>query len=344
MSSYVDNDFALRIFSYQRNFKQVSTMPFKLNCSCMICGDSATDRLKARFWYYEHKGTMFCHCFNCDYSMGFARFLEEQDESLYREYLLEKRKEETFGKKETPKVVETEISEKLTKKLIIEKLDFCERLDRLPANHPIIKYVVNRAIPKSAYKRLWFTANWQEMVNATKPTFDNPRQECRLVIPIYNKEHKIEAYQGRALSSLARQKYMTIKAHEDASKVYGVDMVDDSKQWVYVMEGPIDSLFIPNAIAITGGSLDLDQVPYKDKRIWVLDNEPRHNDTIKRMEKLIAAGERVCFWDEAPWHSKDINDMVAKEGADPRDIEEYIADNWAVGLLAQLRMSKYRKI
>lgn len=342
--SYVDNEFALRIFSYQRNFRQVSTMPFKLNCSCPICGDSATDRLKARFWYYEHKGTMFCHCFNCDYSMGFARFLEEQDESLYREYLLEKRKEETFGKKETPKVVETEISEKFTKKLIIEKLDFCERLDRLPTNHPIIKYVVNRAIPKSAYKRLWFTANWQEMVNATKPTFDNPRQECRLVIPIYNKEHKIEAYQGRALSSLARQKYMTIKAHEDASKVYGVDMVDDSKQWVYVMEGPIDSLFIPNAIAITGGSLDLDQVPYKDKRIWVLDNEPRHNDTIKRMEKLIAAGERVCFWDEAPWHSKDINDMVAKEGADPRDIEEYIVDNWAVGLLAQLRMSKYRKI
>jgi hypothetical protein len=344
MSSYVDNEFALRIFSYQRNFKQVSTMPFKLNCSCMICGDSATDRLKARFWYYEHKGTMFCHCFNCDYSMVFARFLEEQDESLYREYLLEKRKEETFGKKETPRVVETEISEKFTKKLIIERLDFCERLDRLPENHPIVKYVENRSIPKAAYKRLWFTSQWQELVNKNKPTFDNPRQECRLVIPIYNKEHKIEAYQGRALSSLARQKYMTIKAHEDASKVYGVDMVDDSKQWVYVMEGPIDSLFIPNAIAITGGSLDLDQVPYKDKRIWVLDNEPRHNDTIKRMEKLIAAGERVCFWDEAPWHSKDINDMVAKEGADPRDIEEYIVDNWAVGLLAQLRMSKYRKI
>lgn len=342
--SYVDNEFALRIFSYQRNFRQVSTMPFKLNCSCMICGDSSTDRLKARFWYYEYKGTMFCHCFNCDYSAGFGRFLENHDESLYREYLLEKRKEEAFGKKETPKVVETEISEKFTKKLIIERLDFCERLDRLPANHPIVKYVENRAIPKAAYKRLWFTSQWQELVNKNKPTFDNPKKECRLVIPIYNREGKIESYQGRALSSSARQKYMTIKAHEDASKIYGVDTVDESKQWVYVMEGPIDSLFIPNAIAITGGSLDLDQVPYKDKRIWVLDNEPRHNDTIKRMEKLIAAGERVCFWDEAPWHSKDINDMVAKEGADPRDIEEYIVDNWAVGLLAQLRMSKYRKI
>ena len=344
MSSYVDNEFALRIFSYQRNFKQVSTMPFKLNCSCMICGDSSTDKLKARFWYYEYKGTMFCHCFNCDYSMGFSKFLEEQDEGMYREYLLEKRKEETFGKKETPRVVETEISEKFTKKLIIERLDFCERLDRLPANHPIVKYVENRAIPKAAYKRLWFTSQWQELVNKNKPTFDNPKKECRLVIPIYNREGKIESYQGRALSSAARQKYMTIKAHEDASKIYGIDTVDESKQWVYVMEGPIDSLFIPNAIAITGGSLDLDSVPYKDKRVWVLDNENRHTDTIKRMNKLIASGERVCFWDEAPWKSKDINDMVAKEGADPKDIEDYIMHNWATGLMAQLRMAKFCKI
>lgn len=344
MSSYVDNEFALRIFSYQRNFRQVSTMPFKLNCSCPVCGDSATDRLKARFWYYEYKGTMFCHCFNCDYSSGFGRFLENHDESLYREYLLEKRKEETFGKKETPRVVETEISEKFTKKLIIERLDFCERLDRLPENHPIVKYVENRSIPKAAYKRLWFTSQWQELVNKNKPTFDNPKKECRLVIPIYNREGKIESYQGRALSSAARQKYMTIKAHEDASKIYGVDTVDESKQWVYVMEGPIDSLFIPNTIAITGGSLDLDSVPYKDKRIWVLDNENRHTDTIKRMNKLIASGERVCFWDEAPWKSKDINDMVAKEGANPKDIEDYIIHNWATGLMAQLRMTKFCKI
>ena len=344
MSSYVDNEFALRIFSHQRNFKQVSTMPFKLNCSCMICGDSATDRLKARFWYYEYKGTMFCHCFNCDYSAGFGRFLENHDESLYREYLLEKRKEETFGKKETPRVVETEISEKFTKKLIIERLDFCERLDRLPANHPIVKYVENRAIPKAAYKRLWFTSQWQELVNKNKPTFDNPKKECRLVIPIYNREGKIESYQGRALSSAARQKYMTIKAHEDASKIYGVDTVDESKQWVYVMEGPIDSLFIPNAIAITGGSLDLDQVPYKDKRVWVLDNEPRHPDVKKRVKKLIDSGERVVLWDKSGWKGKDVNDIVKAGEASAEEILQYFEDNIVYGLMAQLRFSTWFKI
>ena len=76
----------------------------------------------------------------------------------------------------------------------------------------------------------------------------------------------------------------------------------------------------------------------------MLDNEGRHPDTIKRMNKLIAAGEKVLFWDEAPWRSKDINDMICKEGATPSDIEEYILENWAAGLMAQLRMSKFSKI
>lgn len=344
MTSFVDNEFALRYFSYQRNFKQVSTMPYKLNCSCPICGDSTTDSYKARFWYYIWKDSALVHCFNCDYSSGWSNFLREQDEVLFREYLMEKRKEETFGRKETF-VEKVEISDKLNSKLVIEKLDFCKRLDRLPENHPIIKYVENRAIPKSVYHRLWFTSQWQELVNKTKEnTFENPKTECRLVIPIYNKDKKIEAYQGRALSSNAKQKYMTIKAHEDASKVYGVDCVDDSLPWVYVFEGPIDSLFIPNGIAITGGSLDLNVVPYPDKRIWVMDNEPRHPDTIKRMNKLIESGEKVLFWDSAPWTSKDINDMISKEHADPDEIKNYIDENWECGMMAKLRMNKFCKI
>lgn len=344
MTSFVDNEFALRYFSYQRNFKQVSTMPYKLNCSCPICGDSSTDSYKARFWYYIWKDSSLVHCFNCDYSSGFSNFLREQDEVLFRDYLLEKRKEETFGRKETFVEKEIDVSEKLNSKLIIEKLEFCERLDRLPENHPIIKYVQNRAIPEHAYKRLWFTSQWQELVNQTKQTFDNPKTECRLVIPIYNKNKKIESYQGRALTSKARQKYMTIKANDDSSKIYGVDQVNDSLPWVYVFEGPIDSLFIQNGIAITGGSLDLNVVPYPDKRIWVMDNEPRHPDTIKRMNKLIEAGEKVLFWDAAPWVSKDINDMVAKENACPDEIKNYIDENWEFGIMAKLRMNKFCKI
>ena len=137
---------------------------------------------------------------------------------------------------------------------------------------------------------------------------------------------------------------MTIKVDEDSSKIYGADTVDESKDFVLMLEGPLDSLFLPNGMAITGGSLNLESVPYPDKRIWVMDNEPRHVDTIKRMNRLIEAGETVCFWDESPWQSKDINDMVKEDGADPSDILEYILANSHKGLFAQLRMTKYCKI
>ncbi|ADG59965.1 DNA primase [Acinetobacter phage Acj9] len=240
---------------------------------------------------------------------------------------------------------EIDISPKITASLkVIEKLDYSERLDTLPADHPIIKYVESRKIPKDKWNRLWFTTKWQELANSIKPgTFETPKPEPRLVIPIYNREGKIESLQGRALRR-SNVKYMTLKASDNASKIYGQDTVNEKLDFVFVMEGPIDSLFLTNAIAITGGSLNLDMVPWPEKRIWVMDNEPRHKDTIARMQRLIDEGETVCFWDAAPWQSKDVNDMVAKEGADPKDVQQYILDNSVSGLMARMRMVKYCKI
>ncbi|MFP9048336.1 hypothetical protein, partial [Enterococcus faecalis] len=200
-----------------------------------------------------------------------------------------------------------------------------------------------RCIPKDKWKYLWFTTEWPKLVNSIAPgTYKKEISEPRLVIPIYNANGKAESFQGRALKKDAPQKYITIKAYPEATKIYGVERVKDGD--VYVLEGPIDSLFIENGIAITGGQLDLEVVPFKDRRVWVLDNEPRHPDTIKRMTKLVDAGERVMFWDKSPWKSKDVNDMIRKEGATPEQIMEYMKNNIAQGLMAKMRLSKYAKI
>ena len=339
--SFVDDEFAMRFFSYQRNYKLVSRMPIKLNCSCPVCGDSAKDKFKARFWYYYYKNGAMVHCFNCDFSSGFSRFLEEQDESMYREYLMEKRKENTFGTPE--KKDETPVFTKTLIKPIIPKLEFAQRIDLLDPTHPIINYVRGRCIPESKWNRLWFTARWQHLVNSVKPdTYPEPKNENRLVIPIFNTKGEIESFQGRALKQVPN-KYITIKAHEEATKIYGLDTADESKP-VLIVEGPIDSLFLDNAIAITGGQLSLDIVPFKENRIWVLDNEPRSIDGCKRIEKLINAGEKVALFDRLETNSKDINDMVKDENLDPREISEYLISNACKGLEAKLRFSKWKKI
>lgn len=345
MSDWVDYEYAEVLSRYYPRYEKVRANPLKINFRCPICGDSASDELKARAWIFDSpkKGMLLFHCFNCDATSSFSNFLKEQDDALYREYILEKRKSD-MSTAPVRKPIDEHAHEKFKTKLIIEKLDYCERLDRLDPNHPIIKYVEQRCIPKTAYSRLWFTSQWQDLVNSVnEDTYSLPKGECRLVIPIYNKDGKMEAFQGRALSANQQPKYLTIKASDNASKVYGCDKVNENEP-VIVVEGPIDSLFLNNGIAITGGSLDLTEVPYEGNRIWVLDNEPRHPDTMKRMKKLIESNETVAMWDECPWSSKDINEMVKAGEATPEQINQYIIDNAVEGLMAKLRFSKWCRV
>lgn len=336
--SWVDQEFAERVFSTLLKYRKLNGSTFKLNARCPICGDSHTDMNKARFWCYPFKDSLRVKCFNCDYSQWFNVFLKDEHEGLYRDYLLEKRKEQMIFTREP-------IREKaVPKKEFIPELITCTRLDKLPKNHPIVKYVRTRMIPEDKYNRLWFTYEWPKLVNTINPgTYKNETNEPRLVIPIFSPEGKIESFQGRALRADAPQKYITIKASDQSTKIYGLDTVKPTAM-VYFLEGPLDSLFVDNGAAITGGSVDLASLPFRGNRAFIMDNESRHPDTIKRMKKLIDAGEKIVLWDKAPWQAKDINEMITDCGATHEQINQYIKDNTLSGLMAQLRFKTWCKI
>lgn len=338
--SWVDQEFAERYAMSLLRYKKTSVNPFKINARCPICGDSQRDSHKARFHIYQHKtkDTLCVKCFNCDYSAYFNTFLKEQNESLYREYLLEKRKENLFTlpkkevKKEVPVQKEQEIG---------INLKYCQRIDQLPENHPIVKYVINRMIPKDRWNLLYFTNDWKKLVNSIKKdTYSNETPEPRLVIPIY-KDRMIDAIQGRALLKRENQKYITIKSQHDSTKIYGTERVDSSRP-VLITEGPLDSLFLDNAIAMAGGIVSPSEIPYK-QRIWVLDNEPRAKETLKRIQSLIKSGETVLLWDKFDNQEKDINEMI-KKGSTKSELMDYILNNAVSGLSAELRFSKYAKV
>lgn len=331
--SYVDEQFAELALQRQPRYKKYNGR-FKLNCRCKICGDSASDEFKARFWAREYEDTVMLKCYNCDYSNSIAGYIKEEEPDLYRDYLMEKRKGNfLITPKEQPK----------EEKKIIEFIPYSVRIDTVDRDTKLMQYVRKRKIPEEAYDKIYFTSEWQKLVNHIKEgTFSYPKDELRMVIPIFNKEGGIEALQGRALAKDSSVKYMTIKAYEGASKVYGVDRAVPDKP-VVITEGPLDSLFLDNAIAITGGSLDLNQVPFSDNRIWALDNEPRHKDTINRMKKLINSGERVVFWDTLEYSGKDINDFIMN-GASKEYLMNYIMNNNFSGLQAQLRLNKFSKV
>lgn len=360
----LDLEYARQIAPSLEQSKEVSTNPYKLNFRCPVCGDSHTRKHLTRGWIYEGttgqtRGVLLFNCFNCNNdgrgAVPFGIFLKEHFPIEYKRYLYD-----TFSteRKQSRSEREPEMFKGNTtmfhKEPVAKSVDvlkdnelYCSIAD-LPDNHPVKKYVRNRRIPEEKHHLLGFTLCWKEFANTLKPEsfterslyYDHPR----LVIPIYTKDGLV-AFQGRALSKEHTPRYQTIKIDDEFNKLYGLERVDESSLVIYV-EGPIDSLFLDNGLAMAGGSVSPALAPFANNRAWALDNEPRAKDTIGRMVSLIDAGEPIVLWDKLPNKLsvyKDINDMIMKGGASPRFINRYINQNVVKGLMARQRLSKWTK-
>ena len=128
---------------------------------------------------------------------------------------------------------------------------------------------------------------------------------------------------------------------DDVPLIYNINNVDKSKT-IYVTEGPIDSLFLPNSIAV-GGS-DFKKISnLKENAIIIYDNEPRNTVILEKIEEVIDLGFSVCIWSDRRVEGlKDINEMIMK-GLTKEDIVSIIDSCTYNGLSAKLRLQEYKK-
>ena len=121
-----------------------------------------------------------------------------------------------------------------------------------------------------------------------------------------------------------------------------MDRVDLNKT-INVVEGPFDSLFIPNCVAVAGSDLKraLLMLP-KDTTTLIFDNQPRNKDLVKIMRKHADDGYRMVFWPEIE-QQKDINEMI-QIGRSANNVYQTIKDNTYQGLAAQLQISDWSKV
>lgn len=316
------------------------------NFRCPICGDSHTNKSKARGYIYEKKGGLYFRCHNCGASMSFGNFIKHVDPSLYNQYALEKYKEGGTGhgkvSEKTPENLFDFGAPKFSKKLSEKsKLAGLCRIDNLSTEHKAVRYLSQRKIPESKYNRLFYAQNFKEWVTTLSDRYSNlPDKEERIVIPYWNEEGELFAAQGRSLDPNNSMRYITVRFDEETAKIYGLDVWDKSKETI-VVEGPLDSMFLDNALAMGGAD-----VPYemfnKDTTIFVYDNEPRNKEIIQRMEKTIDAGFRVCFFPDIV-EQKDINDMVLA-GATSTQLMTIITKNTYGGLSAKAKIVSWKKV
>ena len=330
MQSYIDVKYVNLISPYLQQFKKKGD--FLWTFRCPYCGDSQKSRTKARGFVYRKKNDLFYKCHNCGVGTTLGKLIEHLDSKSYKDYIMERYKS---GVKTVNKEPEFKFNEP-----VFRSKDICSTLNSLSElgeDHPARKIIDRRNLPISSYKDLFLCPEFYKFTNNLIPNKfpsldgDHPR----LLIPFRNEEGEIFAYQGRAFGD-EKPKYLTIKLQE-RDKIFGLDKIDKRKE-VLVVEGPLDSLFLDNCIAVAGAD-----VPNLDCDFTVVfDNEPRNRELLKQIEKTINHGHKICLWPEEMRY-KDINDMILG-GYTKEEIQDIIKHNTYQGTTATLWFTKWRKI
>lgn len=307
---WLESKYASMLSNRLRNYKRKSGNI--INFSCPICGDSTTDKRKARGFLYTKSTKTLYHCHNCTVTKSFDKFLEAVDYQLYSDYKLERIRDD----KPAQQIMLEEFVAKMKKPVFMKTgpLSELKKISQLDADHPAKIFISERKIPTNYHWKLFFCPKFFSWTNSIIPgkfsekslKFDQPR----LIIPFIDKSENMHAFQGRALGNVETgMRYITVVNDETVPKVYGLDDVDLNKK-TYVFEGPFDSMFIPNSIATAGGDLvsTIHDLP-KDNMVVVYDNERRSKETVNKMNKAIINGYKVCIWPDNLSH-KDVNDMI----------------------------------
>jgi ssDNA-binding Zn-finger/Zn-ribbon topoisomerase 1 len=320
----IDSKFIGLVSSRLQKFKRVKADLY--NFRCPICGDSQKHKNKARGYFYQVKTNTNFKCHNCGASLSLNNFLKQIDPTLHKQYTMEKFKEGHTGKNF---VVEEP-------KFDFKKPIFHKKLDLPKASEiPIAKeYLEKRMVDPTKF---YFAKKFKEWVNTQKQTFDTiGRDESRIIIPMYDTERNLIGFQGRSLGPNF-VKYITVMLKEEAPKVYGMDSIDTEKS-VYVVEGPFDSTFVKNSIALCGSDGDIEHLKAYDL-IYAYDNEPRNKEIVGRIERCIGRNQRVIIW---PNHirEKDINDMVLAG----HDIMSILEENTYSSLEAQVQFNNWKRV
>lgn len=272
--------------------------------------------------------------------MNFYNFLDKVDPNLLKEYSLERYKN---GDNSQKTVSNTEIGVFKTSSPVFKKKLSLPSIQSLPEEHFAKTYVAGRQIPESLWETLYFAEDFKNFVEVQMKIekdglIDN---DPRLVIPFYDEEKNLVAFQGRALGN-SKLRYITVKLDDGGIKLFGLDKVDKEED-VLVTEGPIDSMFLVNAVATADATLtNASKYIDKSRLILVYDNEPRNKDICRHIEKAIEEHYRVVIWPEMI-EEKDINEMI-QNGFTSDDISDIIQTNTFQNLRAKMEFINWKKV
>lgn len=336
MSEWIDRKYAGLLSTRLDRYEVKQTQPYLSNFRCPICGDSKKSKWKARGFLFTKKGGIFFRCHNCNHSCTLGNLIKSIDESLFKQYTMERYAEGGHHRQSHANVATVfDFSEPVFKpKSLLDKL-----LDKVEGT-PAEDYLRERQIPKSKWDLLYYIDDVGKIEQLSEKYKDRVvGNDRRIVLPFYDRQGKLVGVTCRAIGD-SRLRYITVRIDDSKPMIFNLDKVDLDRT-VYVTEGPIDSLFVDNSVAV--GNSDLKAISAaipNDRVVLVYDNQPRNKQLIQAMNSAINDGYAMVIWpDNIPY--KDINEMVMNG---MEDVQSVIEKNTYRGLKLALAFNTWKRV
>ena len=279
------------------------------NAECCICNEGTSSGSKRRLFYFPSE--RYFYCFNCTRSWNEISWLQEVTKKSASELLREAKDFILDIHVSKQKDEQPLVSLSCTQIPVIPE-DSIDILDAKQCSFyndiPVIKDLILKADSYCCMRRL------KSAINKPKSLFVSPKDYVhanRLVIPFYGESNKIESYQSRALLENTYPKYLT-KYGEKC--FYGENNIQIDIPYLFILEGPIDTMFVQNGLAIGGAKVTVRQNSFLAKHfdkeiIYIFDNDKDNPDMQKNVLNHIDQGKRVFIWPKELKQYKDINEV-----------------------------------
>jgi hypothetical protein len=323
-----------------RNCKRVHAKGQNIyNFECPICREGKSSGKKRRGFFFAPEN--YFHCKNCQRSWSVADWIMEVEGISFKQVCKDANDHDnTFN----------EIIGKHSDTPAIKLKQYSLPYDSINLSDPLqlqyhrnnkevqmcLKYIRDRRLNTAVNRPKTF------YISLTDKIYRN-----RLCIPFYDINGKIVYYQARALYERDEEIAKYLSKQGDKS-LFGINNISSSLEYIFIFEGPIDSMFCQNGVAVCGLSLTEKQKEQLDKyrlydKIWILDNQLDNQEVCEKYNEIIDRGEKIFFWPEEFKEYKDINEVCVATGKDripPKLFIKYALS----GMAAKLKLAELCKI
>lgn len=252
--------------------------------------------------------------------MRFTAFIKAVDPALARQFFFETFKGGTKTPKKPAEVV-AETHNNNNEKGLLDKL--LPRLDTLDHDHFAREYIAKRKLPPWALEQLYYLDSVAKITELSPSYRDKiTSNEPRILIPAYSRDGLLTGVTCRAILDHPIR-YVQVKISQSKPIIFGLERLDLNKR-IYVVEGPLDSFFLSNCIAVGTSALvnKAKAIVNKRRDVFVFDNQPRNAEIVKMVRAALLNDYNVVIW-PSRIEEKDLNDMALAG----HDVQKLVDEN-----------------